>query len=455
MASGHSGRAAGGELEEKVDLTPETDAKLEQSLALAKNGNLQEALGLLAALEKRCRVGNDTSNLVRVCEASLQYCKDAGDSEALVTVLQTLSTRRSQKTQAIQALVLKAIPWCLADQYMPIEVSSQREKEARDKLVETLRNITDGKIFLEAERARLTRALATIKEQEGNVAAAADVLQEVHVETYGSLSKKEKVEFILEQLRLTLGKKDYVRAAIVAGKVSRKHLTEENMEEFKVKFFTLLSEYHRHEKDAFMLAKDFFSIYSTPHILNDDEKWIPALQSTVLFLLLSPYSNEQQDLLNRVSHDGNLEKLPAFHRVVQLLLKKELIKYPLENQNEFECLPSFLEGGADLAAFWSESLHRRLVQHNVRIASLYYRRIHGARLAELLGLEPAVLEKEVSAMVSGGSVYAKIDRPKDIVRFAAPQNPEAVLSDWASDIDKLLHLVETSTHLINKENMTK
>lgn len=56
-------------------------------------------------------------------------------------------------------------------------------------------------------------------------------------------------------------------------------------------------------------------------------------------------------------------------------------------------------------------------------------------------------------MVSDGSVYAKIDRPKDIIRFAAAKNPEAILSDWASDIDKLLHLVETTTHLINKEHM--
>jgi 26S proteasome regulatory subunit N5 len=65
------------------------------------------------------------------------------------------------------------------------------------------------------------------------------------------------------------------------------------------------------------------------------------------------------------------------------------------------------------------------------------------------------LEKEIATMVSDGSVYAKIDRPKDIVRFSAPKNPEAVLTEWASDIDKLLHLVETTTHLINKENMTK
>ena len=39
--------------------------------------------------------------------------------------------------------------------------------------------------------------------------------------------------------------------------------------------------------------------------------------------------------------------------------------------------------------------------------------------------------------------------------LAPPGTAESVLSDWASDIGKLLHLVETTTHLINKENMTK
>jgi 26S proteasome regulatory subunit N5 len=161
--AGHSGRAAGGELEEKVDLTAETDAKLEQSSQLAKGQSLNEALALLAALEKRCRVGNDSKNLVRVCEASLQYCKDAGDTETLLTTLQTLATRRSQKTQAVRALVEKAIPWCMKDQYSPLDVASEEEKATREKLVVALRDITDGKLFLEGERARLTRALANIK----------------------------------------------------------------------------------------------------------------------------------------------------------------------------------------------------------------------------------------------------------------------------------------------------
>jgi 26S proteasome regulatory subunit N5 len=127
-------------------------------------------------------------------------------------------------------------------------------------------------------------------------------------------------------------------------------------------------------------------------------------------------------------------------------LKKEIINYPMVNQQELESWPAFNEG--DLAEHWHEMFHRRIIQHNIRVASLYYRQVHGARLAQLLGLESERLEKEIASMVSDRSVYAKIDRPKDIVRFAAAKSPEAILSDWAADVEKLLHLVETTTHLI-------
>jgi len=450
---GFSGAASGGQLEEKLDLSKEVELKIPQASTLVDQGLLKDALALLFALEKKCRTGNDTPSLVKVCVASLQHCKNAGDIEVLLTTLQTLCTRRSQKTQAVRSLVELAMPWCLEDGHMPLKVANDAEKENRDKLVVALRDITDGKIFLEAERAKLTRALAIIKEEAGDIAAAADILQEVHVETYGSISKKDKIEFILEQIRLTLGKQDYVRAYIVANKISKKQLGEENMQVFKVRYYELMADYHRHEKEPFDLAKDYHAIYSTPEVLNDNEKWRSALTNAVLFLSLSPYGMDQQQMLHLIRADSNIKKLPASYATIQLLLKKEIIQYPLPHQGEIEAAPAFSQGG--LAEFWKEMFHRRIIQHNVRIVSGYYKRIHGARLAELIGLTPERLEQEISTMVSDGTVYAKIDRPKDIIRFSQPKTPEAVLSDWAIDIDKLLGLVETTTHLIAKENMTQ
>jgi len=46
------------------------------------------------------------------------------------------------------------------------------------------------------------------------------------VETFGSMEKKEKVEFILEQMRLCLAKKDFVRTQIISKKINTKYFEE-------------------------------------------------------------------------------------------------------------------------------------------------------------------------------------------------------------------------------------
>ena len=139
-----------------------------------------------------------------------------------------------------------------------------------------------------------------------------------------------------------------------------------------------------------------------------------------------------------------------------MLLKKEIINYPTPQQSELESLEAFYKGvaGLDLASYWHEIFHRRLIQHNIRVAAAYYRRIHGSRLAVLLGLDTTRLEREISEMVSDGSIYAKIDRPKDIIRFSTPKTAEVVLSEWGDDISELLDLVDSTSHLIHKEIMT-
>lgn len=50
------------------------------------------------------------------------------------------------------------------------------------------------------------------------------------VETYGSMEKKEKVEFILEQMRLCVAIKDYIRTQIISKKINTKFFQGENTE---------------------------------------------------------------------------------------------------------------------------------------------------------------------------------------------------------------------------------
>ena len=457
-----SGAATGGELEERIDLSVETTQKIAQASSLPLN----DALALLFSLEKRCRVGNDTPSLVRVCEASLELCRENNDHEGLVSTLKTLSTRRSQKSKAIAALVTKCLPWVvdMGDGFTPVTTNGEVEAANLETLVTELRTITDGKMYLEAERARLTRTLAILKENGGDVATAASVLQEVHVETYGSISKREKIEFILEQMRLTLLKRDYVRAYIVSNKVKRSMLDEEGMSELKVKFYELLSRYHMKERDALELARCFHAIYSTVVAKGDEGeecKWKESLTNSVVFLCLSEYSNHVKDMMERINIDPQIETIVECKETIKAFLKNEIIHYPLPHQAMLESIPAFVNGGetedASLALkeHWHTTFHTRIIQHNLRVAGKYYRQIHTSRLATLLSLTTPETERHLSDMVSSGALYAKIDRPKDIVRFAKKRCEEEVLTDWAGDIKELLGLVEETSYLIQKENMVQ
>merc|ERR1711871_410932 len=187
------------------------------------------------------------------------------------------------------------------------------DKETKVKLLTALLEVTDGKIYVEAERSTLTRKLAAIKEADGDIEGACQCMLDVYVETFGALSKREKIDFILEQIRLTLAKKDWVRAYITAKKVNRKHLAEDDMQDLKLRFFGLLIEYHIQEKDAFELAQDFHAIYQTPCVLEDNGPeptgWRHNLKSSITFLLMAAHSPGQSDMFHRVALDDKLDTL--------------------------------------------------------------------------------------------------------------------------------------------------
>lgn len=62
-------------------------------------------------------------------------------------------------------------------------------------------------------------------------------------------------------------------------------------------------------------------------------------------------------------------------------------------------------------------------------------------------------EKHLSEMVVSKALVAKIDRPVGIVCFQSAKDSNDILNSWASNLEKLLDLVEKSCHQIHKETM--
>ncbi|MCL4136391.1 UNVERIFIED_CONTAM: hypothetical protein GTU68_041162, partial [Idotea baltica] len=212
----------------------------------------------------------------------------------------TLTKKRSQIKMAVTKMVQKCCEY----------VDQTPDTETKLKLMDTLRTITAGKIYVEVERARLTHKLSLMKEKEGNISEAATILQELQVETFGSMDRKEKVEMILEQMRLCLLKKDYVRTQIISKKVSTKFFENSEVDELKLKFYKLMIDLDSHENSYLNICRHYRAKYDTKLIKEDEEEKKKTLKHVVLYVVLAPFDNEQSDLLHRVKEDKSLADIP-------------------------------------------------------------------------------------------------------------------------------------------------
>lgn len=69
----------------------------------------------------------------------------------------------------------------------------------------------------------MTRILSNIRKTQGDINAAADILCELQVETFGSMTRREKTEFILEQVALCIERGDWTQATILSRKINRRY----------------------------------------------------------------------------------------------------------------------------------------------------------------------------------------------------------------------------------------
>ncbi|GMH03892.1 hypothetical protein Nepgr_005731 [Nepenthes gracilis] len=408
---------------------------------MESQGNLEAQIEVLLNVEKQMRLAGDVAG--------------------------TRKARRGQLKQAVTAMVQQAMQY----------IDQTPDLETRIELTKTLNSVSAGKIYVEIERARLTKKLAKIKEEQGQIAEAADLMQEIAVETFGAMAKTEKIAFILEQVRLCLDRQDYVRAQILSRKISPRvfdadtskekkkpkegeNIVEEapddipSMPELKHIYYELMIRYYSHHNDYLEICRCFMAIYEIPSVRENQEQWIPVLRKICWYLVLSPHGPMQSSLLNSTLEDKNLSEIPLFKSLLKQLVTMEVIQWTAfweAYKDEFGNEKNLLGGSlVDKAA---EDLRQRIIEHNILVVSNYYSRITLKRLADLLCLGIQEAEKHLSEMVVSKALVAKIDRPMGVVCFQVAKDSNEILNSWAMNLEKLLDLVEKSCHQIHKETM--
>eukprot|EP00873_Tetraselmis_striata_P044662 jgi/Tetstr1/464926/TSEL_009660.t1 len=447
-------------------------AKLEADIAanktLAAQGSVTDAVEGLLSLEKTQRLAENLRATKMCCTAVLEVCYDAKDWKLLNEHVMLLAKRRAQLKQAVQAFVRQAMGYISDTPDLPTKV----------ELIKTLQSVTEGKIYVEIERARLTKMLAKIKEDEGDIEGAADILQEVAVETFGAMAKVEKIAYIMEQVRLCLDRKDFTRALILSKKISprvfrdaaRKEEAGEigiegtaieapaegtpDMQALKLQYYGLMIRYYAHHDNYLEVCRSYKAILDTKSIEEEPAKWMPVLKCIVWNVVLAPNGTEQVTLLNNTAGDKRLDDMPMYKKLLSTFITDEVVRWSqlsAEYAAEMQAIGEIF--GGEVGSKRAEDFRLRVVEHNILVIAKYYSRVQMPRLAELLDLSADEAEKRLSEMVVSKALYARVDRPAGFVRFNERTEPSQILNKWSNNMAKLLDLVEKSCQQIQKESM--
>ncbi|KAL7759749.1 hypothetical protein ACKLNR_009839 [Fusarium oxysporum f. sp. zingiberi] len=470
-----------GVLKPEKDFSKEVDQQLPEAEKLAASGNLQGAIEKLAALEKQTRQASDLASTSRVLIAIVTLCKNAGDWSLLNDQTLVLSKKHSQLKQAITKMVQTVMGF----------LDDTPDLTTKLSVIETLRTVTEGKIFVEVERARVTKILSDIKKKQGDLKSATEILCELQVETFGSMDRREKTEFILAQVELCIESGDWTQAAILGRKISTRYLSrkpkktaeqlekeqkerekkkargeevpeekEDDTTDLKLRYYEQQIILAKHEEKYLDVCKHYRQVLDTEAVEEDPAKLRPVLQRIIYFVILAPYDNEQHDLLHRIHKDTRNSEVPAEAELLRLFTVHELMRWPeiskrfgphLCSTDVFDAQPG--QSSDDKAHQRWQDLRKRVIEHNVRVIAKYYTRIQMSRLTQLLDLAEDETEKYISELVTSKTVYAKIDRPARIVSFAKPRDADDVLNEWSHNMKSLLGLLERIDHLITKEEM--
>lgn len=427
------------------------------------NLTLDDYLGELSALEKSARLGGDILSTQRLAVELIRICRVQGAIDKMLELLDSLMKRRAQTKQVQSAMVAEAsLALSAAD-------GPSRDESSRYALLSKLANVTESKIHVELEHARFVIQLADLVEAEGRKREAADMLQQLQVETITNMPRLEKLACLNRQIALCMyGLQDFLRIPLISRKINHRALNRPDTVETKLKYFELLRDYYEHSEQHLLMARCWYEIFLT---LQDEDKKLEALSSMVTLIFISepltakeieesaectafsPQTTlaDRDAALKAVLDIKRLEnELPSLYQIAKAFTSAELIRVKIHDDVEQLC-----QGNPVLAEKESRQtqLRNRTSEHDLLVVAKYYTRVKLQRLSRLVGLSVEHVEQFIMTLVSSKSIYAKIDRVEGVVVFHKAKQCSDVVKQWNDDVQKCVQLIDRAAHLVVKERM--
>lgn len=207
-----------------------------------------------------------------------------------------------------------------------------------------------------------------------------------------------------------------------------------------------------HFKKFLECAKCCRSIVNSSNVDNNR-----VFTEMVIFLLLSPFSKDQHEMISQILNEKKIKSFPIFADLIKIFLKKELIRW--ETVETIVSTNSSFQSEIFSKADWISHLQKRVVEHNIRVIADLYSKITLKRMSELLNMTEEATEDTLTELIVSGIVSATIDRFEGKVVFTKNDlercDEHFLLNQWSSQVDSLLTLLVKTNHIISKEEMSQ
>lgn len=366
--------------------------------------------------ERIARLEKDDNKMLEIMTQIKDSCKD--DTE-LLTYIKILSKRKAQLKEPLKKII----------QSVYIKKIEKLNNESINFILQLLKEIIEGKFYLEAERVHITQVLKEYYEQNNEDNKALESIFTVPVETF-SVEEKIKISYQLEVLRLSIKLKDWSKSDLVSRRIRMSYFKEENDNHNEISYYNLMIALSLGQHKFFEASGYFKSLY---HIdkMNSSSK----ITLCSFFAILSTEKEKEKEkmLLWCLENKDNTDKM---RKIIKQFIGNDVLS------------TTYVEYAKEIDQIYAQDFLRAINEHNFKAVSKYFGSLRLDDLKDLLQCSIDDCVNLIQDCVSRDFLSVKIDQTGGIVVFEdrSMENEEEAIS-------KVLDRLVRVNHLIRKENV--
>lgn len=371
---------------------------------------------ILLDQERQARLANDENKMTEIMSQIMSQCKD--DNE-VISCFKILVRRKAQIKQSLKTTINTVLSYKMAN----------FTEENVNFMLRLLREVLEGRFYLEEERIRVTKTLKELYESKNDDIQALDIVFSVPVETF-DIPDSDKIEFQLEVLRLCVKTKDWNKSECVSRRIRLSYFEETSNKTYEINFYTSMIGVSLGQRKFFEAAKYFKNLYA----IDLTESTNKILYCT-FFAIISDSSDEKTKMITEcLECKDNTDKM---RKVIKWFSSREVIPTKLCDLIKTMDI--------QMSHFLDDFL-KAINIHNIKVVSEFYTKI---RIEDLKIIMQCTEEECVNLICDGvlkKIFQARIDQAQNMILF------KEKVQDVASDqIDKVLNRLIRVNHMIQKE----